>query len=78
MRGLDTKNKNVLLHLVYIARSMCHSLLQQLLILSLPTQLHKTCVHTYVYEPCPCAFTQAVNYGNCQLGIGACIDIIFP
>jgi hypothetical protein len=48
MQGLDTKNKNVFLHLVYIARSMCHSLLQQFLILSLPIQLHKTCVHTYV------------------------------
>ena len=35
MQGLDTKNKNVLVHLVYIACSMCHTLLLQFLIPSL-------------------------------------------
>ena len=47
-QGLDAKNKNVLVHLVYIARSMCHSLLQHILIPSLAIPLHKTRVHTYV------------------------------
>ena len=74
MPGLDTKNKNVLVHLVYIARSMCHSLLQQLSIPSLPTQLHKTCVHTYVYEPCPGAFTQAVNCGMGRFVFRVCSE----
>jgi hypothetical protein len=35
------------------------------------TQLHKQRV--YIYEACPCIFTQTMDYDSCHLGTGACI-----